>query len=90
MLERRQVEYKNQSGDTREKLITKIEVVISNRGSRAAEAFVREGVEPFAENQWMILESSHPTEKLAADNFQMKIAVPAGGKTVVTYTVETK
>ncbi|HZT60323.1 MAG TPA: hypothetical protein VFA21_17090 [Pyrinomonadaceae bacterium] len=90
ILERRQVEYKNQDGDTREKLVTKIEVVISNRSSRAAEAFVREGVEPFAENQWTILESSHPTEKLAADNFQMKVQVPAGGKTVVTYTVETK
>jgi hypothetical protein len=90
ILERRQVEYKNQDGDTREKLITKVEVVISNRGARAAEAFVREGVEPFAENQWTILESSRPTEKLAADNFQMKVEVPAGGKTVVTYTVETR
>ncbi|HST50643.1 MAG TPA: hypothetical protein VLJ61_01430 [Pyrinomonadaceae bacterium] len=90
VLERRQVEYKNQNGDTREKLITRIEVVISNRGARAAEAFVRESVEPFAENQWAILESSHATEKLAADNFQLKVEVPAGGKTVVTYTVETK
>jgi len=90
ILERRQVEYKNQDGDTREKLVTKVEVVISNRGPRAAEAFVREGVEPFAENQWTILESSHPTEKLAADNFQVKVEVPAGGKTVVTYTVETR
>jgi hypothetical protein len=90
ILERRQVEYKNQNGDTREKLVTKVEVVISNRGSRAAEAFVREGVEPFGENQWTILESSHPTEKLAADNFQAKVQVPAGGKATVTYTVETK
>jgi hypothetical protein len=90
VLERRQVEYKNQSGDTREKLITRIEVVISNRCPRAAEAFVREGIEPFADNQWTILESSLPTEKLAADNLQMKVQVPAGGKTVVTYTVETK
>jgi hypothetical protein len=90
ILERRQVEYRNQNGDTREKLITKVEVVVSNRGPREAEAFVREGVEPFAENQWTILESSHPTEKLAADNFQMKVKVPAGGKTVLTYTVETK
>lgn len=90
ILERRQVEYRNQDGNTREKLITSVEVVISNRGSRDTEAFVREGVEPFAENQWTILESSSKPERLAANSFQMRVQVPAGGKTTVTYTVETK
>lgn len=90
VLERRQVEYRNQAGDAREKLITTVEVVVSNRGARAAEAFIREGVEPFAENQWTVLQSSVPTERLAANSIQMKTEVPAGGKTTVTYTVETK
>ncbi|MBC7932171.1 MAG: hypothetical protein H7Z38_16555 [Rubrivivax sp.] len=90
VLERRQIEYKNQEGNSRYKLITRIEVVLTNRGARASEAFVREGLEPFAENQWTILESSHTTERLAANSIQMKVQVPAGGKTTVTYTVETK
>lgn len=90
VLERRQIEYKNQEGNSRYKLITRIEVVLTNRGARASEAFVREGLEPFAENQWTILESSHPTERLAANSIQIKTQVPAGGKTTVTYTVETK
>jgi hypothetical protein len=90
VLERRQVEYKTQEGNTRYKLITTIEVVINNRGARDAEAFIREGIEPFGENQWTILESSHPTERLAANSIQLKAQVPAGGKTTVTYTVETK
>jgi len=90
VLERRQVEYKNQEDNTRYKLITRIEVVLTNRGPRDAEAFVRESIEPSGENQWTILESSHPTERLAANSIQMKAQVPAGGKTTVTYTVETK
>lgn len=42
ILERRQVEYRNQTNDVRHKLITKVEVVLTNRGARDAEAFVRE------------------------------------------------
>jgi hypothetical protein len=90
VLERRQVEYRSQDGNAHYKLVTRVEVVLTNRGARDAEAFVREGIEPFAENQWTILESSHPTERLAANSIQMKTQVPAGGKTTVTYTVETK
>lgn len=90
VLERRQVEYRSQEGNTRYKLITRIEVVLSNRGARAAEAFVREGVEQFADNQWAVLESSAPHERLAANSLQFRVEVPAGGQTVVTYTVETK
>jgi hypothetical protein len=90
VLERRQIEYKNQEGNSRYKLITRIEVVLTNRGARDSEVFVREAIEPFAENQWTILESSHTTERLAANSIQLKTQVPAGGKTTVTYTVETK
>jgi hypothetical protein len=90
ILERRQIEYKNQDGNTRYKLITRVEVVINNRGSLASEAFIREGIEPFSENQWTVLESTVPAERLAANSIQLKVQVPAAGKTTVTYTVETK
>ncbi len=90
VLERRQVEYRSQQGTTRYSLVTSIEVVLTNRGARDAEAFVREGVEQFADNRWAVLESSHPHERLAANSLQFKVQVPAGGQTTVTYTVETK
>ena len=90
VLERRQIEYRSQEGSTRYRIVTRVEVVLTNRGALEAEAFVREGVEPFGDNQWAIQESSAPAERLAANTFQMKVLVPAGGKTTVTYTVETK
>jgi hypothetical protein len=90
VLERRQVEYKTEDGGTRYKIVTKIEVVLTNRGALEAEAFVREGVEPHGDNQWTIIEPSTQAERLAANAFQMRVRVPAGGKTNVTYTVETK
>jgi hypothetical protein len=90
VLERRQAEYRNEQGNTRYKIVTRVEVVLTNRGALEAEAFVREGVEPSGDNQWTILESSAPAERLAANSFQMRVRVPAGGKTTVTYTVENK
>lgn len=90
VLERRQVEYKAEDGDTRYKLVTRVEVVLTNRGALEAEAFVRESVEPHGENQWTILNPSAQPERLAANAFQMQVRVPAGGRTAVTYTVETK
>ena len=90
VVERRGVEYRDQDGRTRTKLITRIEVVITNRGPLAAEAYVRDGIEPYNDNQWTILESSTPGELLGASAVQFKVQVPAGGKTTVTYTVETK
>jgi hypothetical protein len=77
-------------GGRRERLVTKIEVVLTNRGTLAADAFVREGIEPFDENRWSLLESTHQSETLGANTIQFKVQVPAGGKTVVSYTVETK
>ncbi len=90
VLERRQFEYRSEEGNTRYRLVTKVEVVITNRGPLAVEAFVREGVEGHGENRWTIIESSSQVERLAANTFQMKTQVPAGGKATVTYTVETK
>ena len=90
ILERRSTSYKDERDYSRDKLTTKVEIVLTNRGPRAVEAFVREGVEPVHENRWTILESSATAEKLSANTFQMKVQVPAGGKTTVSYTVETK
>ena len=90
VLERRQVEFKTQDGSSRYKIVTKIEVVLTNRAALEAEAFVREGVEPYGDNRWDILESSAPAERLGANTFQMKVRVPGGRSTTVTYTVETK
>jgi hypothetical protein len=90
VLERRQVEYRSEEGNTRYKIVTKIEVVLTNRGALEAEAFVREGVEPHGDNQWTVIDPSAQAERLSANTFQMRVRVPAGGKTAVTYTVENK
>ena len=59
--------------------------------AQSAEHFCGIGfIEGFAENQWTILESSVPSERLGASGAQFKVQVPPGGKTTVTYTVETK
>lgn len=86
IVERRQIDV---SG-SRDKLVTLVEVVLTNRGPVAAEAFVREGVESYRDNKWQILTQSHPHERLAANTIQFKVMVPAGGKTTVAYTVETQ
>ena len=90
ILERRQVPYKRDDGSSREKLITRIEVVLTNAGATAVEAHVREGIEPYAENDWKISGSSSPSEPLGANSLQFKVAVPARGKTTVSYTVENR
>jgi hypothetical protein len=90
IVERTSTYYRNTDGDSRQKLTTKIEIVLTNKGKLDAEAFVRESVEPFSDNRWTILESSAQVEKLSENAFQMKVTVPAGGQTTVTYIVETK
>lgn len=90
VLERREVEYRTEDGRNRDRLITRVEVVLANRGAAPAEAYVRESVEPNGENQWEIKESSTTPERLSANTFQMRVRVPARGSTTVTYTVETK
>ncbi|HEX8336418.1 MAG TPA: hypothetical protein VF621_06785, partial [Pyrinomonadaceae bacterium] len=64
VLERRQVEYRSEENNTRYKIITRVEVVLTNRGGLDAEAFVREGVEPHGDNRWEVLEPSAPAERL--------------------------
>ncbi|HEX8652269.1 MAG TPA: hypothetical protein VF708_15615 [Pyrinomonadaceae bacterium] len=89
VLERRVVNYRDQENNSHDKLVTRIEVVLINRGSQPAEAFVREGIERYDDNQWKIIESAPATsETLAANTVQFKVTVPANGKTTLTYTVE--
>jgi hypothetical protein len=88
VLERRVVNYLGSDNNSRDKLVTRVEVVLSNRGTRPAEAFVREGIERYDNNEWKITESSTASEPLGVNNVQFKVTVPAGGKITVTYTVE--
>jgi hypothetical protein len=88
VLERRVVNYKDSNSNSHDKLVTRVEVVLSNRGALAAEAFVREGIERYDDNQWKIVDSTTPSEPLGANTVQFKVQVPAGGKTTIVYTVE--
>ena len=89
VLERRDVTYFNKTNNrNQDKLVTKVEVVLSNRGTQPAEAFVREGIERAHENQWKIVESTTQNERLGANTVQFKVSVPAAGKVTVVYTVE--
>lgn len=88
VLERRVVNYRDKDNNSADKLVTRVEVVLSNRGARPAEAFVREGVERYDDNQWKIVESTSPSERLGANTVQFKMVVPAGGSVTLTYTVE--
>ncbi|MBD0373864.1 MAG: hypothetical protein ICV60_23835 [Pyrinomonadaceae bacterium] len=88
VLERRVVNYRDQENNSHDKLVTRVEVVLINRGTQASEAFVREDIEKYDDNQWKIIESNVPSETLAANTVQFKVTVPANGKTTVVYTVE--
>ncbi|MFY9619245.1 MAG: hypothetical protein WAQ99_05490 [Pyrinomonadaceae bacterium] len=87
ILERRVVD-KRVGNDNDNKLVTRVEVVLMNRGSAPAEAFVREGIERYDDNEWKIIDSSVPAEPLGANTVQFKATIPAGGKVTITYTVE--
>lgn len=88
VLERRVVNYRDKDNNSHDKLVTKIEVVISNRGALAAEAFVRESIERYDDNQWNITDSNVTGERLGANTMQFKVTVAAGGKSTIAYTVE--
>jgi len=88
ILERRVVNYRDKDASSRDKLVTRVEVVLMNRGALPAEAFVREGIERYDDNQWKILDSTAPSERLGANTVQFKVSVPAGSKTTLVYEVE--
>jgi hypothetical protein len=70
------------------KLVTEVEVVVSNRGPAASTAWVREGVESWGHGQWTVTRSSHPHEKLGDHELEFKLSVPPRGSVKVEYTVE--
>ncbi len=72
------------------KLVTRVEVVISNRGSVASAAVVREGVESWGFSQWTVTQSSHPQRKLGDHEMEFRLSVPPAGSVTVDYTVETR
>ena len=88
VLERRVINYRGNDNKDHDKLVTRIEVVLSNRGALEAEAFVRETIERYDDNQWKIVESTTPNETLGANTVQFKVGVAAGGKTTIIYVVE--
>jgi hypothetical protein len=88
VLERRVVNYRDKDDNSHDKLVTRVEVVLINRGTQPREAFVREDIEKYDDNQWKIIESNVPSEPLGANTVQFKVTVPAHGKTTVAYMVE--
>ena len=72
------------------KLVTQVEVVISNRSGDAATAFVREGVENWGYGEWTVTESSHAQRKLGDRTMEFQVQVPPNGSVKTAYTVEVR
>ena len=87
---RRVIERRVDGPSSDDRLVTKVEVVVTNRSSVAAEAYVREAIEPYDDNKWTVLESTQPSTRIGANKIQFKISVPANGSTTVAYTVENR
>lgn len=87
---RRVLERRVDGPSSTDRLVTKIEVVLTNRSSVAAEAYVREGIEQYDDNHWTVLESTHPSERIGSNKLQFKVTVPANGSTTIAYTVENR
>jgi hypothetical protein len=88
IVERTEIDYRDENGNMRERVVTKVEVTLTNRGALPAVAWVRDGIERHGDNRWTLLERSHPDERIGANSTQFKVEVPAKGTTTVTYTVE--
>jgi hypothetical protein len=73
----------------RERLVTTVEITLSNRGTAATPAFVREGIESFYSGDWTVTQSSHPNRKLGDRMLEFRVDVPAKGEVKISYTVET-
>ena len=70
------------------KLVTRVEVVIENRGPEPTNAYVREGVENFNRGNWTVTQSSHKETRLGELSMEFKLDVPAGEKAQVTYSLK--
>ena len=77
------------SAVNRSKVVTQVEVVITNHGANAATALVREGVDGNA-REWNVTESSHPHQKLGDRMMEIKLTVPGNGSVTLDYTVESR
>lgn len=88
LLEHRVFSYLDQNHKQQDKMLTKVEVVLTNRGSQPVEAFVRENIEKHGDNKWKVTESTTPNETIGANSLQFKVSVPAGGKVTIIYSVE--
>jgi hypothetical protein len=74
----------------RYKLVTKVEVVIENRGDIESPVVVREGIERFGRDEWSVTDSSHVSQRTGEHSLEFKVTAPAKGTTKVTYTVEVR
>jgi hypothetical protein len=83
VLERKSVP--DSSAVNRSKLVTEVEVVITNHGTRPAAVFVREGVE---RGDFTVTESTHPHRKLGGGMLEFRPTVAARGSLRIQYTVE--
>src|SRR5205823_1188365 len=71
----------------RTKVVTQVEVVVTNRGTNAAQVFVREGVEGYGRG-WAVTESTHAHQKLGDRMMEFRLAVPGNESVKLVYTVE--
>jgi hypothetical protein len=71
------------------RLVTQVEIRITNRGSSPATAFVREGVEGHG-REWTVSESTHPHQKLGDRMMEFRLSVPANASILLVYTVESR
>ena len=85
IVERREV---NEPGNAR--LVTQVEVGITNRGAADSTAFVREGIERWRNGSWTVTESTHLHETLGDQMIQFRLPVPAGNSATLQYTVESR
>lgn len=89
---RRVVDHKtvpDPSAFNRTKLVTQVEIRITNRGSSPTTAFVREGVEGYG-REWTVTESTHPHQELGDRMMEFRLEVPANASVGLVYTVESR
>ena len=69
---------------TRQRVTASYRVTITNAKTDAVTVDVRES----HFGTWRVTESSVPAEKLSSTESRFRVAVPAGGQAVLTYTVQ--
>jgi hypothetical protein len=87
---RRVVERRETSDSSGRKLLTRIEVVITNRGAVDTTAFVREGIEQWRNGVWTVTESSHEHDRLGDQMIQFLLPVPGNSSTTLSYVAEAR